>query len=106
MQGQVSSSYGSWSGTGTDKRYVPLDQTTCSLLSLVKDRSGTLSVPVMGSGEMTFLCFFLASLWCLVHMGGASFASVPPCVYRAWVTSVCLLLDTPFGRRSLGALST
>ena len=25
--------------------------------------------------------------------------------YRAWVTSVCLLLDTPFGRRSVGALS-
>ena len=35
MPGRVSSSYGSLSGTGTDKRYVPLDQTTCSLLSFV-----------------------------------------------------------------------
>ena len=31
--GQVPSSYGSLSGTGTDKRHVPLDQTTCFLLS-------------------------------------------------------------------------
>ena len=27
--------YGSLSGTGTDKRYVPVDQTTCFLLSFV-----------------------------------------------------------------------
>ena len=51
-------------------------------------------------------CHFLglwASLWCLVHMESASFAGLPV-VYRAWVTSVCLLLDTPFGRRSVEAL--
>ena len=43
---------------------------------------------------------FLASLWCLVHMGSASLASLPA-VHRVWVNSVCLLLDTPFGRRSV-----
>ena len=35
MSGQVSSSYGSLSGTGTDQHYVPLDQTACFLLSFV-----------------------------------------------------------------------
>ena len=34
---------------------------------------------------------------------GASLAS-PPVVHKTWVTSVCLLLDTPIGRRSVGAL--
>ena len=34
MSGQDSSSYGSLWGTGTDQHYVPLDQTTCFLLSL------------------------------------------------------------------------
>ena len=43
--------------------------------------------------------------WCLVHRGGTSFASFFPCVYRAWVSKMCLLLDPPFGRRSVGALS-
>ena len=38
-------------------------------------------------------------VWCFVHMG-----SVSPVVYKTWVTLVCLLLDTPFGRRSVGAL--
>ena len=46
---------------------------------------------------------FLVSSWCLVHIGSASFAGLPV-VYKAWVTSVCLLLDTPFGRRSVEAL--
>ena len=27
--------FGAWPGTGTDKHYVPLDQTTCFLLSFV-----------------------------------------------------------------------
>ena len=38
MDGQcqdVPASYGSWSGTGTDQRYVPQGQTTCLLLSFV-----------------------------------------------------------------------
>ena len=48
---------------------------------------------------------FLVSPWYFVHLGGASFASHPPCVYKVWVSKMCLLLDTPFGRRSVGALS-
>ena len=45
------------------------------------------SVPVTGIvGNGVFFGFlaFLASPWCLVHMGGASFASLS--VYIAWVT--------------------
>ena len=38
---------------------------------------------------------FLASPWCLVHLGSASFASHLPCVYKIWVSKMCLLLDTP-----------
>ena len=34
--------------------------------------------------------------------GSAGFASLPV-VYKTWVTLVCLLLDTPFGRRSVAA---
>ena len=56
------------------------------------------------SGKRLFLGFW-ASPWCFVHVGGASFASLHPCVYRAWVTWVCLLVDTSFGRRSVEALS-
>ena len=55
---------------------------------------------------MAFFFFFfgfLVSPWCLVHMGSPSFAGLPV-VYKTWVTQVCLLLDTPFGRRSVGAL--
>ena len=50
-----------------------------------------------------FFFGFLVSPWCLVHMGSLSFAGLPV-VYKTWVTQVCLLLDTPFGRRSVGAL--
>ena len=62
-----------------------------------------LSVPVMGiSGNGVVWAFWL--LFCvLCAWGGASLAS-PPVVHKTWVTSVCLLLDTPFGRRSVGAL--
>ena len=65
-----------------------------------------LSVPVMenasygvffGRGD------FWVSPWCFVHMGSPSFAGLPV-VYKTWVTQVCLLLDTPFGRRSVEAL--
>ena len=61
------------------------------------------SVSVSGCGKWRCLGF-LTSPWCLVHLGSASLASLHPCVYRAWVTQVFLLLDTPFGRRSVGAL--
>ena len=40
---------------------------------------------------------------CLVHMGSTYFVGLPS-VYKTWVTLVCLLLDTHFGRRSVGAL--
>ena len=62
-----------------------------------------LSVPVMGNSGIGICFGSWASLWCFVHMGSASFASLPV-VHKAWVTSVCLLLDTPYGRRSVGAL--
>ena len=60
------------------------------------------SVPVMG--VLGLGCFgLLASLLCLVCMGSAGLAS-PTAVHKTWVTLVCLLLDTPFGRRSVEAL--
>ena len=43
-----------------------------------------------GTLGMAFLVLW-ASRWCLVHMGSASFASLPV-VYKAWIKSVCLLL--------------
>ena len=46
---------------------------------------------------------FWVSPWCFVHMGSPSFAGLLV-VYKTWVTQVCLLLDTPFGRRSVEAL--
>ena len=97
-----------WPGTGTDKHYVPVDLTTCSLLSFVQGRGGILFANVCAGfisscyGECCFWRFLVSS-WCLVHMESASFASLPV-VYKAWVIKVCLLLDTPFGRRSVGAL--
>ena len=42
MPGRVSSLYGSRPGTGADKSYVPLNQTTCCFLSFLEDRSGVL----------------------------------------------------------------
>ena len=52
---------------------------------------------------MAFFFGFLVSPWCFVHMGSPSSAGLPV-VYKTWVTQVCLLLDTPFGRRSVEAL--
>ena len=46
---------------------------------------------------------FLVSSWCLVHMGSSGLSRLPV-VHKTWVTQVCLLPDTPFGRRSVGAL--
>ena len=96
--------------SGTDKRCVPSDQTTCFLLSFSSGRSCMLFANVCAGfisscygdcGWRRFFFGFFASLWCLVHVEGAS---PPPRVHKAWVTSVCLLLDTPCGRRSVGAL--
>ena len=44
--------------------------------------------------EKVFFFCFLASPWYLVHLGGASFASHHPRVYKVWVSKMCLLLDT------------
>ena len=63
------------------------------------------SVSVTGIVENGSFGAFGFLLGALVHMGGASLASLHPFVYRASVTWMCLLLDTPFGRRSVGALS-
>ena len=41
-----------------------------------------------------------------IHMESASFASLLPCVRGTWATQPCLTLDPPFGRRSVGALSS
>ena len=48
-----------------------------------------------------FLAFGL--LFGALCIWSASFASLPV-VWKAWVASVCLLPDTPFGRRSVEAL--
>ena len=55
-----------------------------------------------GGGVERWFLGFLASAWCPVH---PSFAGHLPCVYKAWVSKMCLLLDPPCGRRSVGASS-
>ena len=60
------------------------------------------SVPVMENASYGVFWVFLVSPWCFVHMGSPSSAGLPV-VYNTWVTQVCLLLDTPFGRRSVEA---
>ena len=107
MSGQVSSLYELRPGFGTDQRYVPLDQTTCFLCSLfrtgVQCYSPTcaqdFSVLVTVNSGNGILGAFLASLLCLVCLGGASFAG-RPFAHKTWVTLVCLLLDTSFWRSS------
>ena len=54
---------------------------------------------------MVFFMVFLVSSWCLVSLGRSSLSGLPV-VHKTWVTLVCLLLDTPFGRRSVGAFIT
>ena len=54
-----------------------------------------------------FFFGFLASPQCLVHLGGDSSASHPPCVYKTWVSKMCLLLGGQWGyylRYPLGSL--
>ena len=57
-----------------------------------------------GVGGDRWFLGFLASPCCLVHLGRACFASHPPCVYKAWVSKMCLLLDPPCARRFHGFL--
>ena len=111
MPGRVPASYGSVSGTGTDQRYVPLGQTTCFLLSLVANRSGMLfanvcvglSVPVSGNfGFGVFWAFWLLfGVWCI--WGVLALLGSLSCTKLGFLL-VCLLLDTPLGRRLVGAL--
>ena len=63
------------------------------------------SVSVMGNAFfLSCLCvFFCCFLGCFVHMGSTSLAGLPV-MHMTWVAQVCLLLDTPFGRRSVEAL--
>ena len=44
--------------------------------------------------------------WGFCVFGSAGCAGVSPHVHRIWATQVCLSLDTPSGRRSVGALSS
>ena len=111
MSGRVPSSDGPWPGTGTDQLHVPLGQTACFLLSFAEGRGGMLFANVCAwfisfcYGEYCKWCFggFLVSSWCLVHVVNSGFSGLPV-VHKIWVTQVCLLLDTPFGRRSVEAL--
>ena len=87
MPGRVSSSDGPLSGIGTDQHYVPLDQTTCFLLSFVWDRSSMLFANVCAGvhqfllWRMLFLAFFGVSCFLL---GGL-------CIWRVPVLPVSLL---------------
>ena len=67
-----------------------------------------LSVPGMGNfgfGVFWAFWFLFGVLRVWEEEEEASFASLLLCVYRAWVTEMCLLLGTPFGQRSVEALS-
>ena len=60
------------------------------------------SVSVMENAVFGFLGEVGVSFWCFVHMGSTSLADLPV-LHKTRVPQVCLLLDTPFGRRSVGA---
>ena len=91
-------------------RWVKQHVASCSFL-----RTGvTCCLPTCARGfsfsdtgivEMGSFWGFLASPWYFVHLGGTGFIGLPSCVYKVWVPKMCPLLDTPCGRRSVGALS-
>ena len=60
-------------------------------------------LPILGDFCFGFGSFF-EFFWCLLGVlciwGVLALAGLPV-VYKIWVTQVCLLLDTPFGRRSV-----
>ena len=97
MSGRVPSSYGSWSGTGTDKRWQAW-HVVCQRLRRVHLflLRGCVGNDVFWAFWLLFgaLCIWGVLAWLVYNL------------WWAWVTSVCLLLDTPFGWRSLGALSS
>ena len=75
-QDEFPSQYKSWSGTGTDKRYVPLDQTTCCLLLLSENKSGMLFANVCAG----FISFCHEVCGEVVVFGLFGFSLVP-CAY-------------------------
>ena len=74
---------------------------TCCLPTCARGFSFS-DTEIVGIG--IFWVFWLLS-WYFVHLGCASFRSHLPCVYKVWISKMCLLLDTPVGRRSVEALS-
>ena len=102
MPGRVRSLYGSrfWNRKGFSFTFQ-LGQTACCLLILfygqewlvVCQRVRGVFLVRSWWGEVVFWLFGFS--WCFVHLGGARFASHLPCVYKAWVSKMCLLLDPP-----------
>ena len=74
---------------------------TCCLPTCARGFSFSDTV-IVGIGS--FWAFWLL-LGTLCILGVLVFISLPPCVYKVWVSKMCPLLDTPCGRRSVGALS-
>ena len=100
MDGQCRDEYGPWPGTGTDKRYVPMDQTTCCILFLLGFISSCY-------GELWEWLFFRAF--------GVLFGAL--CIWGVLVLLVSLLCTRlglhrcascwtrPFGRWSVGGIT-
>ena len=113
MNGQCQDEFLHRTQPGTDQSYVPLGQTACLFWSFIQGRGGTLFANMCA--KLFFSCYggllfwvwsfggFLVSSWCLMHKGSFGFAGLPV-VYKTWVPQGCLVLDEPFGRRSVGAL--
>ena len=58
---------------------------------------------IVGIGSSFWAFWFLLGILCI--LGVLVFSLYPPCVYKVWVSKMCPVLDTPFGRRSVGASS-
>ena len=114
MPGRVPASYGilvgNRHGSILHSRWVKQDASSCPLFKAgvaccLPTCAQGFSVPVTGDSCVGFGMFW--ALWILlgvfVHMVSFGFAELPV-VHRTWFFSVCLTLDTPFGRRSVGAL--
>ena len=88
-------------------RWVKQHVSSCPLFKAVVCQRVRRVHPFLLWGRLftAFFCFFFWFLpWCLVHMGTPSFAGLLV-VYKTSVIQVCLLLDTPFGRRSVGGVT-
>ena len=105
MDGQCRYEFHHCTAVGSNNMLHPVLLLKTDVICCLPTCSQGLSAPVSEMVEEWQFGDFLVSPWCLVHTGCASFASLPLCVYGAWVPKVCLLLDTPCGRRSVEALS-